>query len=129
MQIPTVKTLRTQLGRSQKQMADLLGISKKAVQSYEQGWRTAPPHVEQMVLLQAILARHADLQKMRHCWQVNKCSPQTRRSCPSAKLRTPGLCWMLTGTLCQGQPMGNWAAKRDHCFQCEVMKSLLEPDA
>lgn len=129
MQIPTVKTLRTQLGQSQKQIADTLGISKKAVQSYEQGWRTAPSHVEQMVLLQAILARHADLRKVPHCWQVNKCSAETRRKCPSAKVRTPGFCWMLTGNLCQGQPMGNWEAKRAHCLECNVMKALLEPDA
>jgi len=129
MQIPTVKTLRTELGHSQKEIAEILGISKKTVQSYEQGWRKTPPHVEQMVLLQAILRRHADLRKIPFCWQANKCSAEIRRNCPSSKLRTPGFCWLLTGTLCYGQPTGSWAAKRGRCLKCKVMEGLLEPDA
>ena len=129
MQIPTVKTLRTELGHSQREIAEVLGISKKAVQSYEQGWRKAPPHVEQTVLLQAILRRHADLRKIPHCWQVNKCSGETRRNCPSGRLQTPGFCWMLTGTLCHGQPSGSWAAKRAGCLKCPIMIRLLERNA
>ena len=129
MRIPAIKTLRAELGRSQKEMADLPGISKKAVQSYEQGWRKTPPHVEQAILLHAILRRHADLRRIPFCRQLNRCPAKTRRDCPSARLRTPGFCWMLTGTLCCGQPTGSWAAKRTRCFQCEVMKRLLEPGA
>jgi DNA-binding XRE family transcriptional regulator len=127
MIVPAVKTLRREIGYSQRQMAELLGVSTKAIQSYEQGWRKTPPHVEQMVLLQAILRRHRDLRKIPRCWNLNKCSPAVRRCCPSAKLRTPGFCWFITGTLCHGSPSGSWAAKRERCLQCKVMEGLLEP--
>jgi transcriptional regulator with XRE-family HTH domain len=126
MIIPTVKTLRKELGRSQKEMAELLGISAKAVQSYEQGWRNTPPHVEQQLLFQAILHRQPDLRKVPWCWSLNECSPQIRKRCPSAKLKLPGLCWFITGTLCQGKPAGSWAARRERCLECKVMKSLLK---
>ena len=36
------------LGKTQKQLAELLGTSIKAVHSYEQGWRTVPAHVAAM---------------------------------------------------------------------------------
>lgn len=129
MRIPALKTLRRKLGHSQKEMADVLGISKKALQSYEQGWREMPPHVEQRVLLQAILRRHPDLRMIPRCWSLSQCSLEVRRRCPSAKLKIPGLCWFITGTLCHGEPAGSWAAKRDRCLECQVMKGLLEPAA
>jgi DNA-binding XRE family transcriptional regulator len=128
MVVFTVKRLRDELGHSQREMAELLGVSTKAIQSYEQGWRKTPPHVEQQVLLQAILRRHPDLRKIPRCWKLNKCSLEIRRRCPSAKLKLPGFCWFITGTLCHGAPLGSWAAKRDHCLQCQVMKGLLESD-
>ena len=34
------------LEKTQKELAELLGSSIKAVHSYEQGWRTVPAHVE-----------------------------------------------------------------------------------
>ena len=43
--------LRQKLQKTQKQMAQLLGVSLKAVQSYEQGWRNIPSQVERQVLL------------------------------------------------------------------------------
>jgi DNA-binding transcriptional regulator YiaG len=127
MNVPTVKSVREELGHSQRAMAALLGVSTKAVQSYEQGWRKTPPHVEQMVLLQVILRRHPDLRRLPRCWRLNKCSKEIRRRCPSAKLKLPGFCWFITGTLCHGGPAGTWTAKRALCLQCEVMKGLLEP--
>jgi len=45
---------RKKLSKTQKQMASLLGVSIKAIHSYEQGWRSVPPHVErQMFFLMA----------------------------------------------------------------------------
>ena len=37
--------IRQKLNKTQKQMAQLLGTSIKAVTSYEQGWRTVPAYV------------------------------------------------------------------------------------
>ncbi|MBU1234119.1 MAG: helix-turn-helix domain-containing protein, partial [Proteobacteria bacterium] len=32
-------TIRKKMSRTQKQLAELLGVSLKAIHSYEQGWR------------------------------------------------------------------------------------------
>ena len=41
---------RQQLGRTQKQLSELLGTSLKSIQSFEQGWRNVPIHIERQVL-------------------------------------------------------------------------------
>ena len=35
---------RQYLGKTQSQMAQVLGVSLKAIQSFEQGWRNIPVH-------------------------------------------------------------------------------------
>ena len=47
------KEFRKQLNKTQKQMAQLLGVSIKAVHSYEQGWRSVPAAVERQLLFLA----------------------------------------------------------------------------
>ena len=41
--------IRKKLNKTQKQMAQLLGTSVKAVHSYEQGWRKVPAYVERQI--------------------------------------------------------------------------------
>ena len=40
---------RAKLGKTQKEFGKLLNVSTKAVQSYEQGWRPVPLHVERQI--------------------------------------------------------------------------------
>ena len=49
-------SIRAYLGKTQKELAQLLGTSLKAIQSFEQGWRRIPVHVERQVLF--LLAHH-----------------------------------------------------------------------
>ena len=49
MESKEFKMFRSRLERTQKEMAQLLGISIKAVHSYEQGWRKIPGHVERQI--------------------------------------------------------------------------------
>ena len=56
------------LEKTQKELAELLGSSIKAVHSYEQGWRTVPAHVERQIFFFSpekvalpTLAKHAGL--------------------------------------------------------------------
>jgi predicted transcriptional regulator len=48
---------RTRLDKTQKEMSQLLGVSVKAIYSYEQGWRSIPTHVERQMFFpgQALL--------------------------------------------------------------------------
>ncbi len=42
----TFSKARARLAKTQKELSELLGVSLKAVQSYEQGWRSVPVHIE-----------------------------------------------------------------------------------
>jgi len=106
-------------------MAEFLGVSKKAIESYEQGWRKTPPHVEQMVLLHTILLRGRDLCKVQPCWKLKDCDPAICAKCPAKRAHAPGFCWLITGTLCKGQGTGSWKAKRRLCLKCVVLRRLL----
>jgi len=50
--------IRLHLEKTQSQMAQILGVSPKAIQSFEQGWRNIPVHVERQVLLILALENH-----------------------------------------------------------------------
>ena len=77
------RTLRKRLSRTQKQMAQLLGVSLKAVHSYEQGWRTVPPAVERHLLFLASLANTVAPATL--CWDVRGCPPERRAECPASQ--------------------------------------------
>ena len=71
---------------SQREFASDLGISLKALQSYEQGWRSVPAAIEKKILFYlAVLNRkaHPDI---RDCWEIKKSSARDadRTAGPSA---------------------------------------------
>lgn len=115
---------RHYLQKTQKQMAELLGVSLKAVQSFEQGWRNIPVHVERQILF--LLAMKRAGEKMSpNCWEIKKCSPPQRQSCPAWEFQCGHLCWFINGTICQGRPMTNWQKKIKICQNCPVFKEVL----
>jgi DNA-binding XRE family transcriptional regulator len=59
-------TIRSQLGKTQKQMAILLGASLKAVQSFEQGWRNISVSIERQMLF--LLTQKNSNNHNKHCW-------------------------------------------------------------
>lgn len=77
-----ISLIRSQLGKTQKQMAQLLGISIKSIQSFEQGWRKIPVHIERQSLLLLALKRSGD-GKRKPCWSVKKCPKAIKESCPA----------------------------------------------
>jgi DNA-binding XRE family transcriptional regulator len=115
---------RQQLKKTQKQIAELLGISLKAVQSFEQGWRKVPVHIERQILLLLTLKRRR-AKDARPCWEIRKCSLETRQACPAWEFDAGGLCWFINGTLCQGKPQNNWGNKMKVCRRCKVFANHL----
>jgi len=74
--------IRRRLGKTQSQMAQLLGVSSKAIQSFEQGWRKIPVNVERQALF--LLAK--EVSKKRRgtpCWVILDCPTKRRRNCPA----------------------------------------------
>ncbi len=116
--------LRKKLGKTQKQMSQLLGVSIKAVQSFEQGWRNVPVYVERQVLF--LLAKHhACNTTCPTCWEFTDCDPEIRDRCPAWEFNTGKLCWFINGTICQGAPQKNWQEKIKSCRACKVFKAML----
>jgi len=115
--------LRAKLGKTQKALAGLLGVSLKAVQSYEQGWRSIPVHVERQLYFLAVSKRSDNPTKRKDCWAVKKCDQ--KKECPAWEFQAGHLCWFLSGTLCQCTADKNWKEKMTVCRDCEVLTSLL----
>ena len=118
------KKLREKLKKTQKQMAQLLGVSIKAVHSYEQGWRNISTHVERQMFF--LLSRIKGNQKDRMpCWGRKKWPPETKEQCPAWEFQAGKLCWLINGTICCGDAYMDWADKMKCCRSCEVFKSFL----
>ncbi len=115
---------RLHLGKTQNQMAQILGISPKAVQSFEQGWRNVPVHVERQILLILALKYHAS-KKGKSCWLERNCPAERKKECPAWQFDAGHLCWFINGTICEGRSQGSWKKKMEMCRQCEVYRSIL----
>jgi len=115
---------RLRLDKSQKEMSQLLGVSVKAVYSYEQGWRSIPTHVERQVFF--LLSRKRGTKDLaKQCWTIKKCPPKRRRECPAYEYNAGRFCWLVNGTICECKAQKNWKEKMKICRECEVMHDLL----
>ena len=115
--------IRRYLAKSQSQLARLLGSSAKAVQSYEQGWRNIPTHVERQILFLLTL-KNASRTKKRPCWVIRKCPTEAKLNCPAWELNAGHLCWFICGTMSRGQAQESWHKKMKTCRQCEVFQAM-----
>jgi DNA-binding XRE family transcriptional regulator len=117
--------IRHHLGKTQRQVAQLLGISTKAIQSFEQGWRRIPPHVERQALFLLAMKASRGGEGIPRCWDVKECSAETREGCPAWEFQCGHLCWFINGTVCRGGIEKNWGKKMKICSKCEVFRSAL----
>ena len=114
--------LRCYLEKTQQQMAHLLGVSRKGIESFEQGWRNIPVHVERQILFLA--AKKDAGRKTKPCWEVRKCPGKTKQKCPTWEFKSGELCWFINGTLCDGEVQRSWEGKMKRCRKCEVFRSI-----
>ncbi len=119
-------TARQYLGKTQSQMTQVLGVSLKAVQSFEQGWRNIPVHIERQVLFLLAL-KNLPHKNYSSCWVIRKCPMETRQNCPASELQAGNLCWFINGTICRGQVQENWQKKMKTCRQCKVFRTMVPP--
>lgn len=117
-------SIRKNLGKTQKQLSELLGTSLKAVHSYEQGWRNIPIHVERQLLFLFFKIQENDL-KPNPCWKVKNCPLERKNKCPSWEFQSGKLCWFITGTICSGSVHKDWKEKMRICRDCEVFMPIL----
>jgi DNA-binding XRE family transcriptional regulator len=118
--------VRRHLGRTQMEMAQLLGVSVKGIQSFEQGWRGIPAATERELLMLLGLKK-ALVSRKRPCWSIKGCSEENRRMCPVWEFGAGNICWLFNGTRCRGKA-DSWAQKTKRCRKCEVFQSTFDLD-
>jgi len=128
MESKTFKNIRTRLNKTQKDIAQLLGVSIKAIHSYEQGWRKIPHHVERQLLFllsRTILNIDTPLEK---CWDIQKCPEKKLKKCPAWEFNSGDLCWFINGTNCSGKAHDSWDDKMEECRVCKVFNHFFETE-
>lgn len=111
------------MGRTQAELASALGISEKAVQSYEQGWRDVPVRVMIQILVLLALYQKRTLDDI-PCWEIRKCSPAQRETCASFTVGRGQFCWFVGSKDCRPTPGGN-SGPILPCMDCPVVQRLL----
>jgi len=123
-----IAEIRSQLGKTQKQMSQLLGTSLKSVQSFEQGWRNVPVHIERQALFLLAMKRCRGKKKPLDCWTIRKCPPELRDRCPAWEFQGGCHCWLINGTICGGEVQKTWQKKMALCRKCEVFRGMFATD-
>ncbi len=108
--------LRAVLGKSQRELAEILGLSLKAVESYEQGWRKVPGHVERLLYFLIFKLDERNDEAEDPCWVYKGCPEDLRSKCVAYVAKEGRFCWFFTGRLC--------AAAGDGCHACEVFTKM-----
>ena len=121
----SIKAIRGELGLSQAAFARLVGVSVRAVQSCEQGWRRPSTVLEKAALLLLIAHRRGGQIPSLRCWEVMSCPPERRSQCITYRSGQGHLCWFLSGTLCTGPEACDWDQKRSICMHCDLFKLML----
>jgi transcriptional regulator with XRE-family HTH domain len=121
-----LRVLRKVLGVSQSRMAAMLGVSTRAVQSYEQGWRKTPAMVQKLagfLLAEQWRGHNPDAQP---CWEIKHCSDELRETCPTFQLNASHCCWLIKPNCPDLPPKAPWAARLSHCGQCEAGARMVQ---
>ena len=120
----TMKEVRAVLGRTQAELANALGISVKAVQSYEQGWRDIPVRVMiQIVVLLALYRKHTMDEVA--CWEMRECDPVIREKCAAFSIGKGQFCWFVGNQGCR-PPSDKGQDDVLPCMSCPVVQRLLK---
>jgi transcriptional regulator with XRE-family HTH domain len=113
--------LRASLGKSQKELAELLGLSQKAVESYEQGWRNVPSHVERLLYFLLFKLNEDEIEAEEPCWTSRNCPDDLRSKCVAYVAKEGRFCWFFTGRLCVTAKAGE---ADGGCYTCEVFTRM-----
>ena len=121
--------LRASLNKSQRELAELLGLSLKAVESYEQGWRNVPSHVERLLYFLLFKLNEDDIEAEDPCWTSQNCPDDRRSKCVAYVAKEGRFCWFFTGRLCSTAkvPGAGVAGEAEigGCYTCEVFAKML----
>lgn len=115
--------IRGYLEKSQTQLARILGISSRAIQSFEQGWRKVPSSIEKQIQLLRY-KKATQNREIQSCWEITDCNAEARNNCPAWEFHAGEMCWFINGTICSGKVLESWNKKMTICRQCEYYNYL-----
>jgi len=116
--------IRHRLAKTQNQLAMILCVSPRAVQSFEQGWRHITRRIEREMLL--LLSLKVDMSDgVAPCWVVLDCPSEWRERCVAWELNASHLCWYINGTYCGGEYHADWVTKMQVCRHCDVFQRAI----
>ena len=121
------RRVRRELEVTQAEMGKILGLSVKAVQSYEQGWRRPPDSIRRLLMVVFVSHRLWNHRHTIACWEQKRCPRKVRNECRAYQVRQGHLCWLITGTKCDGIDLRDCDKKRAACEKCAVYKRLVGP--
>ena len=124
VRLDNLSSVRKALGVSQSRAAKLLGVSTKAIQSYEQGSRSVPAYIQRIAALLLYTRWRKIHGTAAPCWKTTRCPAQVRNQCPAFLQQAGDLCWLVTGTFCHTANTSS-PAKLAGCEKCAVMKKWL----
>jgi transcriptional regulator with XRE-family HTH domain len=124
MESKEFSNIRKYLGKSQNQLARLLCVSPRAIQSFEQGWRNISVNVERQ-LLYLLSTKRATEKDTKPCWEIKQCPIKWRKNCTAWELKAGYSCWFTNGTFCEGKTQKDWHEKVKICRECEVFQLIL----
>jgi DNA-binding XRE family transcriptional regulator len=119
----SIRRIRAVLGRTQAELATALGVSAKAIQSYEQGWREAPVRFMIQLLLLLSIHRRQPLDDT-PCWELKHCPREVRAECPAFTLGHGQFCWFI-GAKARPPDPHTEGARMLACMNCPVIQRLL----
>jgi len=118
-----VKRLRLLLAVTQAELASALGISAKAIQSYEQGWRETPLRIIKQMLTLVAMNRNGEV-RSKLCWIVRSCEADMVSTCPANKITHGRYCWSVASKAC-AKVHGDEDTTVLGCLDCDVVKQFL----
>jgi DNA-binding XRE family transcriptional regulator len=121
MKIAEFREIRGNLGKTQKQLASLLGVSLKTIHSYEQGWRPIPSHILRDLLYLLINQNRKGNSEL-PCWKLRGCT--NKEKCPAWEFQSGTMCWYIYSTPCDDNVPDTYLEKLNTCRSCNVFKSL-----
>lgn len=117
--------IRKRLGKTQKEISLLLGISHKTVESYEQGFRNIPVNMERILYYLFFKLNMDKFEKEIFCWHVKDCPIDIREHCIAWMADEGFFCWFLTGKTCIQEKLLSGGAS-ENCFSCSFFRENLK---
>jgi hypothetical protein len=115
--------IRHYLGISQSKLAQLLCVSLKAVQSFEQNWRNIPVYIERQLFL-LMSRKQSGRKELKPCWEIKKCDKKCKERCIVWEYKSD-YCWLISGIMHEGKAQKNWGQKIKICQKCSVFREIM----